>query len=768
MTSANFTPATAGLAGSDTPPPASAPRDTPAGARLVLGIEGMHCAACSARLEKVLGRVEGVAAARVDLASERARIDLADPPAEEGALFRAVEKAGFTAVPVADEESRLIEEDRKAAYRLRRDRAILALAALLAAPLVAPMLAAPLGLEIALPGWLALLLASAVQFGIGGRFYVSAWRSLKGGGANMDVLVALGTSAAWGASAFTVLSGGSGPLYFESAAVVITLVLLGKLLEARAKRSAAGAIRALMNLRPATARIERGDGVVEIAADLLDLGDVMVVRPGERFAADGRVLDGHSQADESLLTGESRPLEKGPGDAIIGGAVNGSGRLKVEVTALGTDSALAGIVRAVAEAQAARPRVQALVDRISTIFVPTIVAVSLLTLAVWSLGLGQPQAGFAAAVAVLVVACPCALGLATPTALMVGTGVAARHGLLIRDPDGLSRARGLAAVAFDKTGTLTEGKPTLAGRHAAPGVDPAELLRLAAAAQQGSEHPLARAVLAAHQGSPLPQPESFEALPGRGLSATVEGRRLLIGGDRLMTEKAIDTTPLDTTADHARHQGHSLLWIAEENTGGARLLGLLTAHDPLKPGAAQALQALKARGLKVAVLSGDSPDAVAATLKGLPVDLIRAHILPADKADEIARLRHQVGGPVAMVGDGVNDAPALAAADLSIAIGQGSDVALESAALTLMHGEPQAVATSLDLARAIHRKIAQNLFWAFGYNVLAVPAAAAGYLSPMIAGAAMAFSSVSVVSNALLLRRFRADTRGEGKGALPL
>jgi len=746
---------------------ASGPRAEPE--TIDLAVHGMTCAACVSRVERALAKVPGVAAASVNLADRRARIDWRGASPGLATLVAAVETAGYRAGPAPRDAAEEAAAERAAAAAARRDLWQVGIAAAFTLPLVLHMLAPLLGslghVETRLPPWAQMALATPVQFWIGARFYRAAWPALKVGVGNMDLLVVLGTSAAYGLSAYNVVFGGPGAdLYFEAAAVVVTLVLLGRTLEDRARRGTTAAIRALMALRPDSAWVERGAGVLELPLALVRPGDVVRVKPGERIPVDGVVVEGASQADESLITGESLPVDKAVGDHVVGGAINGDGLLRVRVAAVGRDSTLARIIALVQGAQASKAPIQRLVDRISAVFVPAVVGLALLTFAVWWLVSGDPAAALLNAVSVLVVACPCALGLATPTAIMVGTGLAARHGILIKDAEALERASHVTAVVFDKTGTLTEGRPALTGVWPAPGVAEDELIALAASAQAGSEHPLARAVLdrAAAQGLALRPVTNFQRLPGRGLGADIGDahgpRRLLLGSAALMREHAIDIAAFDARAAAEADSGRTAIWVAEAGDR-PRLLGLLVAGDALKQNAAAAVACLRGLGIETVLMTGDTARAAAAAARALGVDRVLAEVLPEAKAVEVARLK-AAGGVVAMVGDGVNDAPALAAADIGIAMGGGSDVAMETAGMTLMRGDPLMVADAVTLSRRTGRKIRENLFWAFIYNLVALPLAAAGLLSPMIAGAAMAFSSVSVVTNSLLLRRWRA---GEAK-----
>ncbi|MEP7099768.1 MAG: heavy metal translocating P-type ATPase [Burkholderiales bacterium] len=725
----------------------------------------MTCASCSARVERALLKVPGVRSASVNLATEHAEVVGA---AGTEALLKAVHDAGYEAhdLPVAQPEAPAVLAS---AWPV-------VIAALLSAPLLLPMLVAPFVADAhawMLNGWLQLALATPVQFVLGARFYRAGWSALRNGSANMDVLVALGTSAAYGLSLVQLLRGDAmAHLYFESAAVVITLVLLGKWLEARAKRQTTDAIRALNALRPATARVRR-DGVEhELPTGELAVGDLIVMRPGERLPADGLVLEGSSHVDESLLTGESRPLAKQSGDAVTGGAINGEGLLLVRATAVGAESALARIVRLVESAQAGKAPIQRLVDRVSAVFVPVVLGLALVTLLGWGLASGDWSAGLINAVSVLVIACPCALGLATPAAIMVGTGAAARLGILIKDAQALELAHSLRTVAFDKTGTLTEGRPTLIAALPAPGsaVTREALIALAASLQAGSEHPLARAVLAAATAPVVPA-QDLRALPGRGLAGRVGDRALQLGSARLMRELGLDSAALDAQAAPFQAEGRTVSWLAQVGVDGsaARPLGLLAFGDAIKPGAQAALVELKQLGLRTLMLSGDSRAAAEAVGRTLGIDDVRAEVLPGDKAAVIESLKPQ--GRVAMVGDGINDAPALAAADVGIAMaaglpgqGGGSDVAMQAAGITLLRGELALVARAIAISRMTHAKIRQNLFWALAYNVIGIPLAMAGLLSPVVAGAAMAASSVSVVGNALLLRRAIEKSTGKERG----
>ncbi len=714
---------------------------------LRLDIEGMSCASCVGRVEKALLKLPGVSKAEVNLATESAQVSLlagADPET----LLQAVRKAGYSA-RLHDAQAARAEP----APAWHSGSGPVWVAAALSLPLVLPMLVQPFGLHWMLPGWLQLLLATPVQFWLGARFYRAGWAALRAGSGNMDLLVALGTSAAFGLSLWLMLGGGSGhALYFESAAVVITLVLLGKWLEARAKRQTTAAIRALQALQPETARVLREGREQELPLAALRLGDTVLVRPGERIPVDGELLEGSGPVDESLITGESRPVDKAPGARLLGGSVNGEALLRLRCSALGAESTLARIARMVEQAQGHKAPVQRLVDRVSAVFVPVVVLIALLTLLGWGLARGDWERALLNAVAVLVIACPCALGLATPAAIMAGTGVAARRGILIKDAAALEQAHRVNLVAFDKTGTLTLGRPHLVAQEGEP-----ELLRLAAALQSGSEHPLARAVREAAQDLALPAASDLQAVAGRGLRARVEGLELALGSSRYMRELGVELAPLLPRAEGLQAEGHTVSWLASLGET-PRLIGLLAFGDALKPEAAQAVNALHAQGLRTALVSGDNRGAAERVARALGIDELRAEVLPEDKARIVAELRAS-GSVVAMVGDGINDAPALAAADVGLAMATGTEVAMAAAGITLMRGNPALVADAIAVSRKTYAKIRQNLFWAFVYNLVGIPLAALGLLNPMIAGAAMALSSVSVLGNALLLSRWKGEAR---------
>ncbi len=750
-----------------------------------LAIGGMTCASCAGRVEKALRNVPGVVEANVNLATERAAVRGVRGVVDVGALVAAVGKAGYEASPVTDPAQAAASREGPTWWPV-------AVAAVLSLPLLLPMLLEPFGVHLMPPFWVQWLLATPVQFWLGARFYRAGYKAVRAGSGNMDLLVALGTSAAYGLSlyAWWRAPAGSMPhLYFEAAAVVITLVLLGKWLEARAKRRTVEAIRALAALRPETARVLRDPqgAASEITVPLgqVKVGDWVVVRAGERVPVDGEIRDGASQLDESLLTGEPLPIDKTPGDKVVGGAINGAGTLRIETTAVGADTALARIIRMVEDAQAGKAPIQRAVDRVAAVFVPVVVLIAIVTVAAgWALGIGF-EAALLNAVAVLVIACPCALGLATPAAIMVGTGAAARQGILIKDAEALELAHRISVVAFDKTGTLTEGKPRLVAHLPAQGTNAETLLRWAAAVQSGSSHPLAKAVTAAAEAaglaSAIPAASDIVALPGRGMRALIDEvadeavgevvdeaadagelsgvHRLQLGNARLLDELGISQGALAEQAKRLAAEGCTVSWLVEAGDEGAnarrgRLLGLLAFGDTLKATARPAIDRLHALGVRCVMVTGDNAGSAKAVADALGLDEVHADVLPENKAEVIAQLKRN-GAVVAMVGDGINDAPALAAADVGIAMGSGTDVAMQTAGITLMRGDPLRVADAIDVSRRTWSKIRQNLFWAFAYNVIGIPLAAFGLLSPVIAGAAMALSSVSVVSNALLLRRWR-------------
>jgi Cu+-exporting ATPase len=705
-----------------------------------LSIGGMTCVACSGRIERQLNKLPGVEAV-VNLPAERAHIRFDPAQADVAKLIATIVKTGFTAVR-STVDTRAEEKARKeAAYRAEVKRFWIALA--LSLPLIAqmPFMFGAQGHVDVLPRWLQFALATPVQFWIGWRFYVGGYNALRGGSGNMDVLVALGTSAAWiYSTAVLLLDFAHQHVYFEASATIITLVLMGKILEARAKARTAAAIEALMKLQPQTAHVERDGQLVELPVANLIPGDVVIVRPGEAVPVDGTVLTGASSANEAMLTGESLPVAKAPGDTLFAATVNGAGLLRCKATGVGSHTLLAGIIRLVEEAQGSKAPVQRLVDKVAAIFVPTVVMLALLTFAGWWLIGGEFTPALVNAVAVLVIACPCALGLATPTAIMVGTGQGAKAGVLIRNAEALELAEKIDVLAVDKTGTLTAGKPVVIDVKVGAGMTAHETLRIAASLEQGSTHPLAAALVAEAQaqGLTLAVPEDVNVEAGMGIRGSVAGKSVRVGSPDWLG---------------AGSDGAVGSRVAVEVDG--RIVGEIAVADPLRESSKAAVARLKKLGVEVVMLTGDNAATAAEIARQAGVERFEAGVLPGDKAAHVAALK-AAGKRVGMAGDGINDAPALAVADVSFAMGAGADVALQAADVTLMRNDLNGVADAISLSRATLAKIRQNLFWAFIYNVIGIPAAALGLLNPVIAGAAMALSSVSVVSNSLLLKRWRA------------
>jgi Cu+-exporting ATPase len=724
-----------------------------------LRIEGMTCAACVTRVEKALARVPGVVEARVNLAAERAEV-VGDPSAVSiEALAQAVAKIGYGAEPIEDLPAPGAGDDRVVLER-REFRVVLA-AIVLTVPLVVPMVLAWIGVRIALPPLVQLLLASVVQFVLGARFYRGAWHAIRSGVGTMDVLVAVGTTAAFGLSVWELArpaGHAAHGLYFEASAVVVTLVLLGKWLEARARRRTADAVRDLLALRPETARVLRDGVEQEIPLPELRVGDRVVVRPGERVPADGTIESGATELDESLVTGESLPIVREAGARVVGGALNGTGRIVVVADAVGAESTLVRIARLVESAQSSKAPVQRLVDRVAAVFVPVVVAIALATFAGWWFATGELARAVVPAVAVLVIACPCALGLATPAALVAGLGAAARGGVLIRDAEALERATRIRVVAFDKTGTLTEGHPALVASAAFGGaadraLDEREALQVAATLQSGSEHPLARAIVDAAKPSGAPRVGGdLRAVPGRGVRGAIDGVSWALGSARYVAELQAADEAATAWAETEGGAGRTVAFLVEVDARAVR--AAFAFEDPPRANARETVQRLEAAGLRTVMITGDRATAARRVAESLGIGRVVADVLPEEKVAAVERLRAEFGA-IAMVGDGLNDAPALAAADLGIAMGSGTDVARHAAGVTLARSDVAAVVDALDIARRTQAKIRQNLFWAFAYNVAGLPLAAAGMLDPMIAGAAMAFSSFSVVTNALALRRWR-------------
>jgi Cu+-exporting ATPase len=717
--------------------------------RVELSLEGMTCAACAARIDKALNALPGVTA-NVNFAAEKASVRFRPGAVMVADLIKTVEKAGYGARELTGEDREPARQEKLRAYQ--REFRLFWIAALLTLPLLAQMGGMATGDHTEwLPRWLQLVLATPVQFAIGKRFYVGAWHALRGGGANMDVLVALGTTMAWLLSAVVTVFGlHEQHVYFEAGAAVITLVLLGKLLEARAKSKTSAAVEALIKLQPRTARVERDGQVVDIPIEQIRAGEVCIVRAGERIPVDGKVIEGGSSVDEAMLTGESMPRRKEPGSKVYAATQNIEGMLKLRATGIGNETQLAHIIRLVEEAQGSKAPIQRLADVISGIFVPVVLVIALATFGLWWWLGGDFTAALINAVAVLVIACPCALGLATPTAIMVGTGRGAQAGILVRDARALEQAEKITTLIVDKTGTLTEGKPTVTDLAPAPGESEASLLATAAALEQGSQHPLALAILERASGIALPTVSDFASLAGKGVSAMIDDERFHLGSLGFLRAASVPVNDADARA--LLDQGKTVVGVGSAQ----RFLGLIAIADRIRPDSPAAVRRLQDMGVEVVMLTGDNPQTARAIAHQAGIDRFVAEVLPQDKAQEVAKHKAE-GRFVGMAGDGINDAPALSAADVGFAIGSGSDIAIEAADVTLMRNSLNSVADAISLSRATLSKIRQNLFFAFIYNVLGIPLAALGMLNPVIAGAAMAMSSVSVVSNALLLKRWKPN-----------
>lgn len=723
-----------------------------------LDVTGMTCANCAGRVEKALRALPGVIDARVSAATDRADVNWLG--GDTRALIDAVHDAGYEAAlrlsPTAQRKQQQEDQANKQAGRARRELWMFAVSVLLTVPLVLQMLLNAFGFNLHMPGWLELALATPVQFVVGARFYKGAWNALKAGASNMDVLVVLGTSAAYFYSLYMLLRFGAaaqGHLYFEAAAVIITLILLGKILETRAKRGTTAAVLELMSLRPETANVLRDGKEISLPVEDVMLNDIVVVRPGERIAVDGEVVDGQSQADEALITGESLPVDKVTGDTVTGGSVNGTGLLKVRTTKVGEDATLSKIITLVENAQSGKAPVQRLVDKISAIFVPTIIAIAILTFLGWLATGGGFEAALIAMVSVLVIACPCALGLATPTAIVAGTGAAARAGILFKDVAALESAHRVNVVVFDKTGTLTAGHPAVSDFQAI-NCDKDELIRLTASLQSASEHPLARAVVdyaKTSQQENLSAVKDFASHTGFGVSGKVDGLPIMVGNRALLEDRNIEVPgPIREIQSTWASHGKTAVLVAVDGV----LAGLIGISDPIRPQTIKAVAKLKQMNIEPIMLTGDAQATARAIAARAGIENFRAETKPQDKVSVIGELQAQ-GKIVAMVGDGINDAPALALADVGIAMGSGSDVAMETASITLMRSDPEMVAAALQASKRTWQKLWQNLFWAFIYNVIGIPLAVLGLLNPAIAGAAMAMSSVSVVTSSLLLTRWK-------------
>lgn len=721
--------------------------------KVQLRLKGMSCAACAAAIEKALNRLDGVYHASVNFAAEKATVEYDSSMVSVRNMIKAVEDAGYEAER-ADE----VSSDRERAERekeIRDRKRMLILSVVLSAPLVLNMILEVFNVHVSLfmNPWFQFILATPVQFIVGATYYKGAYHALKGRSANMDVLVAMGTTVAYAYSIFTGFFIG-GDMYFEASAVIITLITLGKLLEAIAKGRTSEAIKKLIGLQAKTARVIRDGQEMDIPVEDVEVGDIIVVRPGEKVPVDGVIIEGNSSLDESMLTGESMPVDKKAGDEVIGATINKYGTFKFKATKVGRDTVLAQIIKMVEEAQGSKAPIQRLADQISGIFVPVVLVIAIITFVLWLIfGDGILATALIPAISVLIIACPCALGLATPTSIMVGTGKGAENGILIKGGEHLERAHNINAVILDKTGTITKGQPEVTDVLPVNGRDD-DLLRIAAIAEKTSEHPLGVAILekAKELGMDLPDAERFEAIPGHGVEAVIEGKTYYVGNRKLMREKNIDIQDAEDKLISLEEEGKTAMLIASDQ----KLLGIVAVADTVKEHSKEAIKELQKMGIDVYMITGDNERTAKAIARQVGINNIMAEVLPEHKAEQALKLKEQ-GKFVAMVGDGINDAPALAAADVGIAIGTGTDVAMEAADITLMRGDLRGIPVAIKLSRATMRNIRQNLFWAFIYNAIGIPFAAFGLLSPIIAGAAMAFSSVSVVTNALRLRRFKAE-----------
>nr|WP_284142969.1 heavy metal translocating P-type ATPase [Caloranaerobacter azorensis] len=708
----------------------------------------MTCAACSARVEKALNKINEVKNANVNLTMEKATIEIYDGAIEIAELIEVIERAGYKAFEENEKDEQNNEKREKEIEHLKR---LFIISAVLSVPLLSAMFFHMAGIQTILDnGYLQLALATLVQFIIGYRFYKGAYHSLKGGGANMDVLVALGTSAAYFYSLYNLISGVK-EYYFEASAVIITLILLGKMLEAIAKGRTSEAIKKLMNLQAKTARVIRDGKELDIPVEQVVVGDIVVVRPGEKIPVDGIVIEGNSSVDESMLTGESIPVDKKEGDEVIGATINKHGTFKFKATKIGKDTVLSQIIKLVEEAQGSKAPIQRLADKVAGIFVPTVIGIAILTFAIWYFVEGDFTNALINAVAVLVIACPCALGLATPTAIMVGTGKGAENGILIKGGEYLERAHQIDTLIFDKTGTITKGEPEVTDIISF-NKSKEDILKFAAIAEKASEHPLGQAIVkkGEESGIKLTDSEKFNAIPGHGIFAVIEGKEVYLGNRKLMKDKNINIEDIEDEIVNLESQGKTAMILSING----RAEGIIAVADTVKEHSREAIKQLKSMGIEVYMITGDNERTANAIAREVGIENVIAEVLPEHKAQEVQKLKAQ-GKKVGMVGDGINDAPALVKADIGFAIGTGTDVAIEAADITLMKGDLRDIVLAIRLSRRTMRTIKQNLFWAFFYNSIGIPLAALGFLNPMIAGAAMAFSSVSVVSNSLRLKRFK-------------
>ncbi|MVB13040.1 Copper-exporting P-type ATPase [Caprobacter fermentans] len=729
--------------------------------KTVLNITGMSCAACSARIEKKLSRMEGVKNAGVNLTTEKATVEFDPDAVKISDLVGAVESLGYGA-----EQAEEVSKDHEREAREKEVNSLkysLIASVILSSPLLLAMIFSMTGLHAPLlqNQYFQLIVATPVQFVIGFRYYRNAYYALRSGSANMDVLIAMGTSAAYFFSLYNVFfeapaANGHKDLYFEAAAVVITLILLGKYFEAVAKGKTSEAIKKLMGLQAKTARVIRDGKEADIPVEEVRIGERIIVRPGERIPVDGKIVEGSSSIDESMLTGESIPVEKKPGDLCIGATVNKYGTFTFEASLIGRDTVLAQIVKMVEDAQGSKAPIQKIADRVSGVFVPTVIGIAVVTFLAWFLSTGDLNQSIVSAVSVLVIACPCSLGLATPTAIMVGTGLGAENGILIKGGEHLETAYRLNAVVMDKTGTITKGKPEVTDLVVLGDLDKTELLKLAASAEKRSEHPLGVSIYeyGRDHSESVADPSQFETIPGRGVRAVVEGKSVLLGTRKLLDENGIDASGVASVLEKLENEGKTAMLMTVDRQAEA----VFAVADTLKEHSAEAIRELQEMGVDVYMITGDNRRTAGAIAKQVGIGHVLAEVLPEHKAEEVEKLKKS-GKVVAMVGDGINDAPALATADIGMAVGTGTDVAMEAADITLMRGDLRTISAAIRLSRRTMRKIRQNLFWAFFYNAIGIPFAAFGFLNPMIAGAAMAFSSVSVVTNSLSLKRFRPMER---------
>jgi Cu+-exporting ATPase len=711
-------------------------------------IEGMTCAACSTRVEKALNKLEGVKAA-VNLSTNKAVVEYLSGLTDEQTLIKVIEKTGYKAE--IEVERDLDREKELREKEIKSLKTSFIISAILSIPLFSAMFFHMAGIDNILSnGWFQLILATPVQFIIGYRFYKGAYNALRGGGANMDVLISMGTSAAYFYSIYNLLKGVH-EYYFESSAVIITLIILGKTFEAVAKGKTSEAIKKLMGLQPKTARVIKDGAEMDIPIEKVEIGDIIVVRPGEKIPVDGVIVEGNSAVDESMITGESIPTDKGIDDEVIGATINKFGAFKFRATKIGKDTVLSQIIKLVEDAQGSKAPVQRLADKISGIFVPIVVVIALITFVGFYFIKGDFNIGLINAVAVLVIACPCALGLATPTAIMVGTGKGAENGILIKSGEHLERSHEMDTIVFDKTGTITKGEPEVTDIVSLMEIDRDEILRIAASVEKTSEHPLGQSIVKKGEDEllQLSVPTDFAAIPGKGLRAVLEGKEILIGNRKLMTDNNISILEGEKDLLRLEEEGKTAMLISIDN----KLSGIIAVADQIKETSKKAIEQLKSMGLEVYMITGDNERTAKAIAKEVGITNVLAEVLPENKAEVVEQIKSE-GKHVGMVGDGINDAPALAAADVGFAIGTGTDVAMEAADITLMKGDLSGVVTAIKLSHRTMRTIKQNLFWAFFYNTVGIPFAALGFLDPMIAGAAMAFSSVSVVTNSLRLKKF--------------